>query len=436
MKRFLLIVLTAAAAALSGAPGLRLSVDMEHPVVPAGSRQLGYLRVGLTGFEWAKGGDRAPLNVALVLDRSGSMEGEKLDSAKQAAIMAVGFLDPRDVLSIIVYEDEVSVIFPAARVADKSRAIRAIRGIESAGSTALFAGVSKGAAELRKNLSPDRINRVILLSDGLANVGPDSPGDLAELGSSLRRQGISVTTIGLGLDYNEDLMTRLAQSSDGNHAFVREPADLARIFDLEFRDAFEVVAQDVSLSVACGPGVRPLRVLNHEGEIRGGELRIELNNIYSMQERYFLIEVELPQTRDGQRLDVADVSLRYLNMATDRIETVSGSASARASLDSREVSLNRNKDVVEKVAIQKSVLASEEAVILRDQGKVKEAKDLLETSSAELDKLGQELGSPALRASSALNAADAAAMDDEAEWGATRKGMLDEQYSTKNQQRY
>ncbi len=437
MKRIAVIAVAAALAAAAWAdPELVLTVDLDRPVISAGARQRAYVKIGLSGFEWARGGNRPPLNVALVLDRSGSMEGDKLERAKDAAEMAVGFLGPKDVLSIVAYDDEASVIYPAARVGDRRRAVSAIRNIYSGGSTALFAGVSKGAREIRKALDRQRVNRVILLSDGLANVGPDSPGELADLGASLLREGISVTTIGLGLDYNEDLMARLAAASDGNHAFVREPADLARIFDLEFRDAFDVVAQNVILKIRCGKGVRPVKILNREGVIRDGEIRIDLNNVYSLQDRYFLIEVEVPETAVGQKLDVADVSVSYLNMASSRQSSLSGSARAVASRDEREIARAKNDDVVEKVAIQNSVLANERAVQLRDEGKVKEAKELLRTTAAELQVLGEELESDELLQASEANASDADVLADDEDWRKNRKKMTDYNYGAKSQQRY
>lgn len=436
MKRIGYAMILCLSAGLLAAAELTLSVDLERPVLQAGPRQVTYLKVGLTGFEWKKDAERPPLNVALVLDRSGSMEGEKLERAKDAAKMAVGFLDQRDVLSIVTYESGVQVLLPATRVSDKRRILQAIDRIESAGNTALFAGVSKGAREIRKFLGRGRVNRIILLSDGLANVGPDRTGDLVDLGISLRREGITVTTIGLGLDYNEDLMAGLAQASDGNHAFVREPADLARVFNLEFKDAFEVVASDVELTITCAPSVKPIRILNHEGDIEGRDIRVGLNNVYSMQDRYFLVEVEVPPMSDGQRLPVADVRARYLNMLSAKTAEVRGSVAARASKDAGTVMANRNKDVVEKVAVQKSVLATEEAVNLRDIGRATEAKALLERNAMDLDMLAQEIQSPALEAESQRSAEDAEALEDEGGWAAQRKSMRDDQYEKKNQQRY
>src|SRR5690606_9640008 len=109
----------------------------------------------------------------------------------------------------------VEVLVPATKVSDRATIDRGIQRLRAGGMTALFAGVVKGATEVRKFLSRDRVNRVILLSDGAANVGPASAGELGRLGTTLRKEGIAVTTVGLGLGYNEDLMVQLAQGSGG-----------------------------------------------------------------------------------------------------------------------------------------------------------------------------------------------------------------------------
>ena len=177
----------------------------------ADKKQAAFVKIGLTGFKLDSKDKRAPVNVAIVLDKSGSMEGDKIAKAKDAAIAAIGRLGSDDIVSVVAYDSTVQVIVPATKLSDKESVIEQIRRIEAGGSTALFAGVSKGADELRKFLDKNRVNRVILLSDGLANVGPQSPSELGALGASLMKEGISVSTMGLGLDYNEDLMTKLAQ---------------------------------------------------------------------------------------------------------------------------------------------------------------------------------------------------------------------------------
>ena len=169
------LVLAAGWCAAAGASQVRLDAAMGTPVMLAGEKQTAYLRVAMTGPEMVNDADRTPVNVALVIDCSGSMQGAKIAAAKDAALMAVDRLRDDDFVSVVAYNATARVLVPATKVAERETIRRAIRGIQAGGSTALFAGVSKGAFETRKYLSPNRVDRVILLSDGLANVGPSSP---------------------------------------------------------------------------------------------------------------------------------------------------------------------------------------------------------------------------------------------------------------------
>jgi len=306
-----------------------LDVSISNPYLLSNQRHNTFLKIGLTGFRLSSDRERTPANVAIVLDRSGSMEGDKIEKAKEAAIMALDMLDDRDIVSVITYSDTVSVLVPATRVSNRRNIRGMIRSIYADGSTALFAGVSKGADEVRKFLDRLKVNRVILLSDGLANVGPDSPSALGDLGASLGKAGISVTTIGLGLGYNEDLMVKLAQKSDGNHAFVENSRDLARIFEYEFKDVLSVVAQDVEIEVRCHPGIRPIRVVGREADIFGNQVFASINQLYSEQEKYLLLEVEVDPQADGTILRAADVSVQYANMVSKATETLAGKANVK-----------------------------------------------------------------------------------------------------------
>jgi len=419
---------------------ITVTADLVNPVLTAGPKQTTWLKVGLKGFEWAAGNRTpAPLNVALVLDRSGSMEGAKLDKAKEAAKMALRRLSDRDILSIVTFESEIQVLLPATRVTDKAAIARLIDNIDSAGSTALFGGVSKGAAEVRKFLSSQSVNRILLLSDGIANVGPDSPSALGDLGASLRREGISVSTIGLGVDYNEDLMTRIAQTSDGNHAFVQEPRDLARIFDLEFGDALSVVARDLKLTLEFQGGCLPLRVLNRPGELSGRTVNLDLAQLTSGQEKYFLLEVEVPSLAAGKTLDVVTVKASYGNLATGKTGLQTALARVSASADPVVVKTSLPRAVAEAVAVQKSVEAGQRALELRDRGDSEAAKKVLEESAASLSALSDLLPAPSAAVQAAAERAkeDASSIaDDSKDYNVLRKSMKAEQFGSSNQQSY
>ena len=129
-----------------------------------------------------------------------------------------------------------------------------------------------------------------------------SPAELGNLGASLIKEGISVTTLGLGLDYNEDLMTALALRSDGNNYFIENSAELGRKFAYEFDDVTSVVAQEVTVRITCAPGVRPVRVLGREADITGQTVTAYLSQVYGEQQKYCCSKWRyLPVTVPAQR---------------------------------------------------------------------------------------------------------------------------------------
>lgn len=414
---------------------LQLNVAVSHPLMLAGKKQLNYVKVGLQGFQVNAGQTRPSVNVAFVLDKSGSMTGEKIERAKAAVLSAIERLDERDIVSIIAYDSTVRVVLPATRVADQDAIQQNVQSIQAGGRTALFAGVSKGAAELRKFLARERVNRIVLLSDGLANVGPASPSELGALGASLQKESISVTTMGLGLDYNEDLMTQLAARSDGNHIFVADSTDLARFFDLEFDDVLSVAAQEVAISIHCQPGVRPVRVLNCDADITGQDVVVYMNQIYGAQEKYVMLEVEVQPGEVDQSRQIADVSVSYANMlshATDRLKAAV-SVEFTESSDQAETALN--PEVMEQSVLQIANKRNEQATELRDRGDIEGARSLLRENFLYLNSNGLRLNSSILLKRGQDNDFQAQNLDGE-EWKRFRKEMRRLQFKDQNQQNY
>jgi Ca-activated chloride channel homolog len=414
---------------------VRLDVGLGNTVLLANERQKAYLRVALTGFELENPEDRAPVNIALVLDKSGSMSGEKIARARQAAWMAVERLGAEDIVSVVVYDSTVNVLVPATKASDRDNIRDAIESIHANGNTALFAGVSKGAAELRKFLDPHRVNRIILLSDGLANVGPSSPRELANLGASLVRDGISVSTIGLGLGYNEDLMTRLAFASDGNHYFAESARQLASIFDSELGDVLSVVAQEVITEIECAPDVRPLRILGRDGEISGRRVKVYMNQLYSAHEQYVLIEVEVPSRPEAERVELAKVSVHYDNLRTRKRDTLSGHVDARFSSSPELVRRSEDRNVMISVVEQVAAERSEQATQLRDEGRVQEAQQVLRDSAELLGRSAEQYSAPELQFYGERTAGDADAIGSDDDWNRQRKAMREEQTNIRQQRR-
>jgi len=212
MKKILLALglATGLTTGLFAGETLHLNLVPDRDVLLKGRPQEVVVKIDLSALADRQKHRRTPLNLAVVLDKSGSMTGAKLEKTKQAAWQLVNRLAPDDIFSLVVFSDEARVLVPAQRVGDKEALKEKIDHIEADGSTALYAGVKAGARQMEEYLSSKRINRVILLSDGLANIGPSSPRDLRRLGRQLAESGMAVTTIGVGDDYNEDLMAGLA----------------------------------------------------------------------------------------------------------------------------------------------------------------------------------------------------------------------------------
>ena len=431
--RMAMAVLLAVACGSAWAAPVRVETGLSHPVLPVGEQFTTYLRVSMTGEPMEKAGDRAPVNIALVLDKSGSMQGEKIRQAKDAAIMVVQRLQADDIVSVVTYDTNVRVVLPATKLTDKDSVIGRIQRIQAQGSTALFAGVSKGAAELRKFLSKDRVNRVILLSDGLANVGPSSPEALAELGTSLGAEGMTVSTIGLGMGYNEDLMLELAQRSDGNHVFAENPVDLARAFDAELGDVLTVAAQEVTVRIECAPGVRPVRVLGRDAVIGGRRVDVSLNQIYAKQMKYVLLELEVSAEAEAvSERRLAGVQVKYAAMTTGEAFESRNEVLARTVLSPAEVEASVDKTILAEAVRQIGVENTLAAIRLRDAGKEEEAVQTFQLNEKFLYQNAQQLESPELVKDSASNRK---LMSESWNWGRNRKAFKEVQNEVQQQQK-
>lgn len=445
MKKLFLPALVAFASSLGAvtasqaAEKVRISAELAQSVMPEGRDGRVFLRVSLEGVhsEEAEGG-RVPANVMLVIDRSGSMQGERIEQAKEAALMAVERLGEDDVLGVVTYSNDASVLSPADHLRDTAAIRSDIRGIRAHGRTALYAGVSQGIRELSDFVDPYKVNRIILLSDGLANVGPSSPQDLQDLGREAAQQGITVTTIGLGLGYNEDLMTQLALASDGNHAFVEHPDDLVEIFNAEFGDVLTAIGGDAEIIIECPDGFEPVRVLGREANIDGHQVRMKMNQIYGKQQKYVMVELKVDQDRAKGLSEAAKVEVNYTDLASKKRASTSSKAEIRFSGSEDEVSRSVNKEVMAAVATQIATEQNEKAVSLRDEGKVEEAKKLLKDNAAYLQREAEAL--PA-EAAASLNDLSKKNLNDAenltgSDWAGTRKSMRARQYKDKTQQSY
>ena len=217
---------------------------------------------------------RPPLNLALVIDRSGSMAGQKLEYARQAAAYAVDQLRAEDRVSVVAFDDRVETVVPSTPAADKARLKAGIARIAERGSTALHAGWVEGGAQVGAHLEAGRLNRVILFTDGQANVGETRTDAIANDVHGLATRGVSTSTLGIGADYNEDLLEAMARSGDGNYYFIESPGQLPTLFAAELRGLLATLGRTVSLGLEPGPGVEIIEVFNELERNSYGRLQL------------------------------------------------------------------------------------------------------------------------------------------------------------------
>lgn len=235
--------------------------------------------------------DRAPLNLSLVLDRSGSMGGGKLAAVKKAAALLVQRLDPSDTLSVVAYDDEVTVIAPPSTGAEQPDLVSEIQAIRTGGTTNLSGGWLQGRQFVAEHAREGSVNRILLLTDGLANVGITAPEKLVGLCRKAAADGTTTTTIGFGENYDEDLLTAMADAGGGGAYYIEEPDQAPAVFAEELAGLLSIAAQNVRVLITVDDTVESCRVLHsYPASENDGALILDLGDLYAREPRPVLAE--------------------------------------------------------------------------------------------------------------------------------------------------
>jgi len=298
-------------------PGeVQLAVQTNKTMFPAtGGQQLVYVLIEAmpTG---AIANVQMPLNFGLVLDHSGSMSGRKLTNLKEAAKLAIDRMGPQDLASVVIFDDKVKVIAPSQPVTDSTGLKRQIEPIRDGGGTEMSRGMRKGLEELRKGLGSDRVSRMLLLTDG------ETFGDedvCRRLAAEAGGQNVAIAALGLGEEWNEQLLDDIAQASGGTSDFIPEsqPAAILHTFEQHVRAAQATVVQNAEMILRLIPGVMPRAVwrvtpliakLGHRA-LSDRDVQITLGDMDREQGQSVLVEMLIPPRRPGTyRIAQAEVS--------------------------------------------------------------------------------------------------------------------------------
>jgi Ca-activated chloride channel homolog len=340
-----------------------------------------FVQVTLGAREDIQLDERASYNLSIVIDRSGSMSGEKMLSAKAAADWLVDQLGDDDQVSLVTYASDVRVDVPSTRLNPGSRAHlhNAIGALYSGGGTYLSGGMEAGAGEVLTSMDRERINRVVLLSDGNANEGVTSIAELTRRADILRERGVSITTMGVGYDYNEDLMMAVATYGGGNYYYIERAEALAQVFGQELSMLGNTIVRDAVVELELPPGVRVQEVYGYPYEQQGQSLKVKMNAVSAGEQRKLLMAFDLPDHQAPGEVEVARGRVTFRNEMTKandevafqplKVQLSSDRAAAQASL---------NLPVMEKVEAVRNAQARQEAMHHLDRGDAQAAQQVIQ----------------------------------------------------------
>lgn len=348
---------------------------------------------------------RHPLNLSVVLDRSGSMgDAQKIDYAKRALNKLIDQLDSEDLLSIVIYDDVVEVLRETQPVGKDKYAIkRLVERVYPRGSTNLGGGMVQGFREVEHNLNKEYANRVILLSDGLANQGVTDPQELDRIARRYKAKCISLTTMGVGLDYNENLMVGLAENGGGNYYFIENPNAMASILNKEFSMLSTLIAQNAAIELTLGENIVVRDVVGCEYQTQSSHYTIPVGDLYSNEHRDFTVELAIPSGTGS--LTVASGILRYESDKRSGNDDPAFRCTVKYTRDIALIEKERNLDVQAKADIAVSTKTVDQAMHSLDEGKAEEAAQYLQAAKSTLN------ASPA----ASMSGAGGAAIRDQAE---------------------
>jgi len=354
-----------------------LSGGLSHRAVLAGETNEVFLSVNLAAVD-PPGLQRQRMNLALVIDRSGSMASErKLEFAKSAADQLVSRLRPDDRLAIVTYDEDVETVVSSRPARNRDVFHASIDAIRTGGSTNLHGGMVAGYVEVTKAFDPAAANRVLLLSDGLANAGIDDPGAIRERASRCRAEGVRIATMGMGLSYDEDLMSAIAEEAGGQYHYIDDPEGLGDYLERELEQLGRVVAKDVKVLLRLAPGVELNEVYGYGHRQAGDTVEVAMADLLAGERRKLVLRLAVGPGAMGER-PVASVSLRCTDAgATVRQDVELAPLGVRGTKLAADVREQRDLGVLAQAEVVRNAQVLDEAMRRQRAGDVDRARTLL-----------------------------------------------------------
>ena len=355
---------------------MTVNAQTDRALIGATAPSMRYALVSMVAPQTARTHSREPVNVAFVLDRSGSMGGNKIQLARQAVDHALKLLRDDDRFSLVVYDDHIDVVVEstfATREALTNAQAR-LAGIDARGSTDLCGGWLAGCEQVAQHLKDEGIGRCLLLTDGLANQGITNHGEIINHARELRQRGVITSTFGVGADFDERLLQQMADAGAGHFYFIERAVQIPDLFASELGETLEIVARGVTLTIET-PAAVQTQVLNQfETAGRPERLIVQLGDLVSGQELSVVAALDFPPGQERSRIvatfTVADKSGQTLSESVQQAWTFASEADNAAQ--------SRNRAVDEAVGELYAARAQAKAVELNRSGDYDAAGRLLE----------------------------------------------------------
>ena len=361
---------------------MKADFALDYDVLTVERPQKLYLMARLVSNATPNNHTRRPLNLSLVLDRSGSMAGNKLDYTRQAAQFLVQHLGSNDILSIVLYNEQVTTLIPPDTVSQKDVINQRLNQIKASGMTNLSGGWLEGCKWVEEGFSPDSMNRVILMTDGLANRGVTNAEQLVAMARQKRQANVITTTMGLGTDFNEDLLIAMADAGGGAFYFIESPEVAPTIFKEELRDLLNVVGQNLTVSIDMTEHITTVNQLNaYNMHSDGKRISFSLGDIYGNEVKTLLLELSIPALNEIGECEIARLRFEYDEIDHESSQHQVLEMPIMVNVTPAAAEAEGNHEVRRSVLLLQAARARRDAVAAADKGDYDRASQILKLAA-------------------------------------------------------
>jgi Ca-activated chloride channel homolog len=335
-----------------------------------------------------------PANLGLVLDRSGSMDGEKMDNLKEAVGYVADHLSDKDLVSVTIFDDQVESLIPNQPAKNREDIKSKVARVIPRGGTQISDGLKTGMAEVKKGYSRDRVNRVLLLTDGQTWDDEDA---CMKLAGFVGKQGIAITSIGIGDEWNEKLLLQIAERSHGDSHWIQNPISILDVFRQEVEGMQSVAAVNLKVTARLSQGVKPVKVYStipmitdvSKKAVSGQGVVVDLGSLDGKKGQAVLIEARVPSQKAGKfRLGIIEVTydvpsqgIKGKSIKTDLFVNFTPDAAAAAKVNAEVMNL---AEKVSAFKLQTRALSEAEA------GNIAAATQKLQAAATVLLNMGED----------------------------------------------